>query len=227
MVADAHHAFRIGHHRANSELLQQKSNQQASVHADLTLDLNRSFSLSVQKPALVRAIERERWYLDVETFAALAFHLISSAHHSPGRVQWCTACIFKALTRPENWLLSDNARSLDLSQFATGIRDHPVPAQQMHRFFTLIFDDHPIGPEVLRDLRRRSRLKIGWLHAYCYSPRVRHVQRRICHRESLDQTQAAWHVGNMVHATNSAAIRFPQTKQPCRESPRARLILSR
>ena len=123
--------------------------------------------------------------------AALALHLIRPAHHSPRRVERCATRIFESLARFENWLFPDNARPLDLVQLATSIGDHPVPAQQMNRFASLIFDDHPVSPEILRILRRGSRLKVCRLDADFYSPCDCHVRCRITHKESLDQLKAA------------------------------------
>jgi hypothetical protein len=109
---------------------------------------------SIQESGLVRAVQGERRYLDIKMFSALRFHLVGATHHSPRRVERRAACVFKALARLENRLLPDNTRSLDLSQLATSIRDHPVAAKQMDRFMTVIFDDHPVGPKILRGLRR-------------------------------------------------------------------------
>jgi hypothetical protein len=57
----------------------------------------------------------------------------------------------------------------------------------MHRFLSLILDDHSVSPKILRAVRRRSRLKVSRLNAHLYSSCVCRVRCPICHRESLDQ----------------------------------------
>ena len=61
--------------------------------------------------------------------SALTRYLVSPAHHPRCRVERYATCIFKALARLEDWLFPNNARPLDLRQIATGICDHPVPAE--------------------------------------------------------------------------------------------------
>ncbi len=98
---------------------------------------------------MIRTIKRERRYLNIKPLAALSLHLVSAAHHPRRRVERRTTRIFIALARLEHWLFPNNAGPLDLGQFATRVRDHPVPVQQLHRFPSLILDDHSISPEVL------------------------------------------------------------------------------
>src|ERR1700722_2150020 len=107
---------------------------------------------SIQKCALIRAIERERRYLNIKTLTALTLHLLSSAHHPRRRVERRATRIFKTLSRLQNRLFPHNTWSFHLGQFAARIRDHPVAAQQMHRLPSLILDDHSISPKILRDL---------------------------------------------------------------------------
>src|ERR1700757_1464515 len=109
---------------------------------------------SIQEYALIHAIERECRYLNIKMLTALSLHLVSPAHHPRRSVERRATCIFKALSRLQDRLLPNNTGSFDLGQFSTRIRDHPVPAQQAHRFLSLILDDHPIGPEILRTVRR-------------------------------------------------------------------------
>jgi hypothetical protein len=111
-------------------------------------------SFSIQKCALIRAIQRERRYLNIKTLTALTLHLVGPAHHPRRRVERRATRIFKDLSRLEDRLLPDDTRSFNLGQFATRIRDHPMPAQKMHRFPSLILDDHSISPKILRTVRR-------------------------------------------------------------------------
>src|ERR1019366_3800240 len=136
----------------------------------------------LQKYALIRTIQRERRYLNIKTLTALTLHLVGSAHHPRRRVERRATRVFKALSWLEDRLLPDDTWSFDLGQFATRIRDHPVPAQQMHRFPSLILDDHSISPKILRAVRRRSHLKVSRLNAHRYSPCVCRVRCPICHR---------------------------------------------
>ena len=82
----------------------------------------------IQQCTLIRGIKRERWYLDIETVATAAFHLITPTHHPRRRAKRRAAGVCMAFARFEDWLLPNHARSLDLSQFAARVRDHPVPA---------------------------------------------------------------------------------------------------
>ena len=103
---------------------------------------------------LIRTIQRKRRYLNIKPLAAFAFHQVTSAHHPPRRVEGSAAGVFIALARLEYGLLPNHPRPLDFIQFAASIRDHPVPAQQLHCFPTLILDGHAIGPDILRTPRR-------------------------------------------------------------------------
>jgi len=142
----------------------------------------------IQQYTLVWAIQRERWYLDIETLTALGLHLVSAAHHPGCRVERAAARIFEALAGLEDWLLANDTRPLDLCEFTTRICDHPVPAQKLYRFESLVLDDHAISPEILRVFRRRSRLEVSRHNAYRYSSCVCFIRCWICHRESLEQT---------------------------------------
>ena len=73
---------------------------------------------------------------------------------TPAGVEGRATGIFIALARLEDRLFSNNTRPLNPGQFATRIRNHPVPAQQMHGFPSLILEDHSISPEMLRVARR-------------------------------------------------------------------------
>jgi len=126
------------------------SHEARTVVSDLTHD----FHFSVQNYALIRAIERECRYLNIKALTALSLHLVCPAYHPRRRVERRATRILKTFSWLEDWLLPDNTWSFDLGQFATRIRDHPVPAQQMHRFLSLILDDHSISPEILRAVRR-------------------------------------------------------------------------
>src|ERR1035438_4039290 len=112
------------------------------------------FDIEIPTFSLDRPNQRERRYLNIKTLTALTLHLVGSAHHPRRRVERRATRVFKALSRLEDRLLPDNTWSLDLVQFATRIRDHPVPAQPMHRFPSLIRDDHSISPKILRAVRR-------------------------------------------------------------------------
>ena len=148
------------------------------------------FCLLIHEYVLIRAIQREHRYLDIKTLTALTLHLVSPAHHPRRRVERRATCIFKALSRLEDRLHPDDTWSLDLGQIASRICDHPVPAQQLHCFRSLILYDHSISPKILRALRRRTRLKVSRLNAHCYIACVCPIRRPICHRESLEQTRA-------------------------------------
>jgi hypothetical protein len=141
--------------------------------------------------ASIRKIQRERRNLNIETLTALTLHLVSPAHHPRRRVKRRAASIFKALSRLQHRLLPDDTWSLDLGQFATRICDHPVPAQQLHRLRSLILDSHSISPKILRAGRRRSRLKVSWLNADCYSSCVCRIRCPGCHSEILEQMPSA------------------------------------
>src|ERR1700676_4255797 len=104
----------------------------------------------VQQYILIRTIQRERRYFNIKPHAALTLHLVSPAHHSRRRVEGRATRIFIALARLDTRLFPNTTRPLDLGQFATCVRDHPVPAQQLHRFPSLVLDDHSISPEILR-----------------------------------------------------------------------------
>lgn len=108
----------------------------------------------MQRYTLIRGVQRERWYLNIKPFATIAFHLVTPTHHPRRRVKKRTAAVRMTFARLEKWLLPNHARSLDLGQFAARIRDHPVPAQQMHRLVPLILDKHSISPKILRAVRR-------------------------------------------------------------------------
>src|ERR1700722_1911239 len=82
----------------------------------------------IQQYTLILGVQRERWYLDIEPLAAIAFHLVTPTHHPRRRVKRRTAGVYMTFAGPEKWLLPNNAQSLDLSQVAARIRDHPVPA---------------------------------------------------------------------------------------------------
>jgi hypothetical protein len=116
----------------------------------LTVD----FHISIRKYALIRAIKRECRYLNIKALTALSLHLVSPAHHPRRRVERRATRILKTLSWLEDRLLPDNTWSFDLGQFATRIRDHPVPAEQLHRFSSVVLDDHSISPEILRAVRR-------------------------------------------------------------------------
>ena len=113
-------------------------------------DLNRS----IHEGALIGNVQGKRGYFNIKTLSVRCPHLVGATHHSRWRVERRATRVSKALSRLENRLLSDNTWSLDLGQFTTRIRDHPVPAQQLHRFATLVHDDHSISPEILRTFRR-------------------------------------------------------------------------
>jgi hypothetical protein len=100
----------------------------------------------IQQYILIRAIQGERRYLNIKSLALLALHLVTSAHHPRRRVEGRTARICIALAGLEEWLLPNNTRPLDLGQFATCIRNHPMPASQLNCFPSLILDGHSIGP---------------------------------------------------------------------------------
>ena len=137
---------------------------------------------------MIRAIQRERWYLDVKPLAGLTFHLVCTAHHTRRSIKGHPTRIFMALSGLEQRLFPNNAGPLDLGQLTTRIRDHPVPAQQLHCFPSCILDDYAICPEVLRVVRRRFRFQVSRFDAYRDSSRGRRVRCLICHEDSLEQT---------------------------------------
>ena len=108
----------------------------------------------VQQYILIRAIQRKRRYLNIKLLPPIVFHLVASAHHPRGRVEMSTTRVCITLARLEAWFLPNNTCALDLGQFTARIRDHPMPASQLHRFPSLVLDGHSIGPEILRITRR-------------------------------------------------------------------------
>jgi hypothetical protein len=108
----------------------------------------------IQQYVLIRAIQRKRRYLNIKPLTPIVFHPVTSPHHPRRSVEMSTTRVCIALARLEEWLLPNNARALHLGQFAARIRDHPMPASQLHRFPSRILDGHSIGPEILRITRR-------------------------------------------------------------------------
>jgi len=84
---------------------------------------NRDFDPLVQEDAVIRNVERERRYFNVEPLAVCRLHLIGPAHHSRWRVERSATRVLKAFSWLENRLLSDNTWSFNLSQLATRIPD--------------------------------------------------------------------------------------------------------
>ena len=58
----------------------------------------------IQQYTMIRAIKRERRYLNIKTLTALTLYLVSAAHHPRRRVEWRAARIFKAFSRLEDRL---------------------------------------------------------------------------------------------------------------------------
>jgi hypothetical protein len=151
-----------------------------SAHFDLRFLIHDLYFL-IQKYGVIWTIQRERRDFNIKTLSVLSLHLISPAHHPRRRVQRRATRIFKALSRFEDRLLPHNTGSFDLRQFSSCICDHPVPAQQVHRFRSLILDDHSICPKILRVVWRRPRLKVSGLNAHRYSSSVCHIRCPTCH----------------------------------------------
>jgi hypothetical protein len=105
----------------------------------------------IQQYVLIRAIQRKRRYLNIKPLTPIVFHLVLSTHHPRRRVEMSTTRVCITLARLEEWLLPNSTRALNLGQFGTRIRDHPMPASQLHRFPSMILDGHYIGPEIVRN----------------------------------------------------------------------------
>jgi len=171
-----------------SKFLQMRMPTYVNGHLPVWQSGDSDLRCSIQQRTRIWTIQREGRNLNIKPLTALTLHLVSPAHHSRCRVERRATCIFKALAGFEDWLLPNNTRPLDLSQFAPRIRNHPMAAQQLDRFPSLILDDDSICPEILRAVRRGLRFKVSRHNANRNASCACCVRGPICHKESLEQT---------------------------------------
>src|SRR6185437_9182932 len=113
-----------------------------------TVTMSRTYHSIWQAP-LIWAVQGKSRNLNIKTLTANSLHQVSAPHHARRCIERRTTDVFKALSRPESWLLPNYSRSFDFSQFASRIGDHPVPTEKLHRFRSLILDYHAVGPKIL------------------------------------------------------------------------------
>ncbi len=71
-------------------------------------------------------------------------HLESTGHRTEGRRQRAARRVFKGLSRLENRLFADDARTVDLLRMTRAVHDRPMPVQQLDGRVTDIRDSNRI-----------------------------------------------------------------------------------
>src|SRR5258705_23763 len=102
------------------------SASKARVNALMALRRVRGTS-SVQRPFPVRAIQRKRRHVDLETLTAFGHHLVAPGHDAGRGRQRHAGGVFEALARREHRLLADHALAADFLLVSGGVGDDPVP----------------------------------------------------------------------------------------------------
>src|SRR5579863_5949494 len=103
---------------------------------------------SVERPRLMRAVERKSRDRDREAFAGRQFHLVASDHDARRRRERRAAGVFEALAGTEHRLLADDAGAAHVLDTAHRVGKSPMPSAQLHGFAALIFDADVIGPDI-------------------------------------------------------------------------------
>src|SRR5580704_11261217 len=99
-----------------------------------TMKIGASIS-TIPKPGLMNRVtrfQREGRDLDIELLSAHAHHLISSAHGAHGGLERAPRGVLERFAWRQNGLLAHHARAFDFAHVLSGVRDDPVPADQLN-----------------------------------------------------------------------------------------------
>ena len=93
--------------------------------------------------------QRERGNLYVELLGGLIQHLVGAMHGAEWRGERAAGSVFKTLARRQGGLLADHTGALHFFDFAHSVRDHPMTANELHRFFALVRNRHRVQKKPL------------------------------------------------------------------------------
>ena len=79
----------------------------------------------------------------------LAFHEVIAVHFTDFGGQAAGRFVVVEIAGSQNRLLANDTLTFNLAVFTIGIENEPLPSQQLHGVFTLVFDVDDIGKQVV------------------------------------------------------------------------------